>query len=122
MSSSWDCSIKIWRVAGSNLDNETIFHDHDNQITCLAVDEQETMLAFGDIEGNIIVMNLDERERVCEAGVPGQKIARILFIKNNIIAAGETDIKLLDTKGTFLCNHRKNTHLIQNVTEKREHN
>lgn len=87
-------------MAGSNLENGEIFHDHDNQITCLAVDEEENMLAFGDIEGNVIVMNVGERERLVDMFIPGQKIMRCLFIKNNLIAAGETDIKLLNTKGS----------------------
>lgn len=59
VSSSWDCSVKTLRIVGNNFDNEDVFCDHDNQITNLAATEDEEILAFGDIEGNVIVMNIN---------------------------------------------------------------
>jgi factor associated with neutral sphingomyelinase activation len=41
VSSSWDCSIKLWRIVGNNIEAADIFQDHDNQINCLGVDANE---------------------------------------------------------------------------------
>jgi len=60
-SASWDCSVKTFRYVGSVLDNEDTFFDHENQITSLAVNNEESILAFGDVEGNVICMSFEEK-------------------------------------------------------------
>jgi factor associated with neutral sphingomyelinase activation len=46
---SMDCSIKTFRYVGNILDSEEQLWDHDNQISCLAATQDETILSFGDI-------------------------------------------------------------------------
>jgi hypothetical protein len=61
VSASWDCSIKMFRYVGSVLDNEEHFYDHENQIASLAVNKDENMISFGDIEGNIFCLSIEEK-------------------------------------------------------------
>lgn len=122
VSSSWDCSVKFWRVVGSNLDNEEIFHDHANQVTTIAKDEEENWLAIGDIEGNIVCVSIEEKEKVWSASINSQKIARLYFLHSNLVVAGETDIRHLDNKGMLVKLCRLNGLGIRCGEEQRHHN
>mgnify|MGYP000853850081 CR=1 FL=1 len=88
LSSSWDCYIKMWRVVGSNLDNEEELIDHDNQITCMAVDDEEQCLAFGDVEGNVVSVNIEEKEKLFSVNINNQRIIRLFFLHSNIVVGG----------------------------------
>ncbi len=57
-SASWDCSIKTFRYVGSVIDNEDHFYDHQNQIASITANNEENIIAFGDIEGNIICLSI----------------------------------------------------------------
>ena len=45
------------------------------------------MVSFGDIEGNVIGLNIDEREKLFEVNMHSQKISRLRYLENNLIAA-----------------------------------
>ncbi len=55
MSASWDCTIKSFEYSDGQLDenSEEIFHDNENQITQLATNSDESIIACGDIEGKL---------------------------------------------------------------------
>lgn len=74
--------------------------DHDNQITNIAATEDEEILALGDIEGNVIVMYLSEKEKIFELNLNNTKIIRLEYLSFNLCAVGETEIRLLDSHGT----------------------
>lgn len=63
---SWDCTIKLWKLKNNYIDKnydvffiffkknkrtKDVFFDHDNQITFLTVNSDESLLVFGDVEG-----------------------------------------------------------------------
>lgn len=87
---SWDCSVKMFRYVGNILDSEEQIWDHDNQISCLAVNEDQSNLVFGDIEGEIVCINLEERSQIFTINMNSQRIGRMRFIENNIIVTAET--------------------------------
>ena len=102
VSSSWDCSIKMFRIVGNNFDNEEIFYDHDNQITNLASSADEESIAFGDIEGNVVVMNASNRNKLFELNLNNQKVIRLEYLTTNLVAIGEAEIRLLDNHGNLI--------------------
>ncbi|KAJ8681165.1 hypothetical protein QAD02_016952 [Eretmocerus hayati] len=65
ISSSWDCTIKIWKCPNSDkkiklLDCFVAELDHDSQVTCIDVSRDETMLVSGTEEGEIYLWNLND--------------------------------------------------------------
>lgn len=58
-------------------------------------------MAFGDIEGNIVSVNIEEKEKLFTVNINNQRIIRLFFLHSNIVAGGETDLRLLDSKGTY---------------------
>lgn len=74
--------------------------DHENQITNLAVNKEETLLVFGDVEGQVKIIDLLKKSLKASLKFPsGQKNIRSIFVENNIISAGENIIKLYDKNG-----------------------
>lgn len=105
VSASWDCSIKMFRYVGNVLDNEEHFYDHENQITSLAVNRDENILAFGDIEGSILCLSIEEKEQLFSFNMNSQKITRMHFIQNNVIIAAETEVRIVDAGGNVIGSH-----------------
>ncbi len=102
VTASWDCSIKTFRYVGSVVDNSEHFYDHENQITSLAVNKEESMVAFGDLEGNVICMGVEEKEQLFSLNMNSQKISRMHFIQNHVIIAAETEMRMVDITGSTI--------------------
>ncbi len=102
VTASWDCSIKTFRYVGNVIDNEDHFYDHENQITALAVNNEENIVAFGDIEGNVICMGLEEKEQLFSLNMNSQKIERMHFIQNNVVIAAEKEMRIVDVSGSSI--------------------
>jgi hypothetical protein len=89
----------MFRYVGSVLDNEEHFYDHENQIACLAVNKDENIVSFGDIEGNILCLSIEDKELLFTMNMNSQKIIRMHFIQNNVIVAAETEVRMIDASG-----------------------
>lgn len=103
---SWDCSVKTFRYVGSVIDNEESFYDHDNQITSLGVNKEESLVAFGDVEGNVICLGVEEKEQLFSLNMNSQKIVRMHFIQNHVIIAAETEMRMVDITGSTIGNYQ----------------
>lgn len=87
---SWDCSIKSFRYVGNIVDSQEQIWDHDNQISAIAANPDQNILSFGDIQGNIVSINVDQKQQIYCLNMNSQRINRLLFIQNHIIGASET--------------------------------
>mmetsp|Transcript_8685 Transcript_8685/g.7636 ORF Transcript_8685/g.7636 Transcript_8685/m.7636 type:complete len:136 (-) Transcript_8685:102-509(-) len=61
---SWDCSVKSWSYKGGSIDTTTeepIF-ESTAQISCLHMSSDGNLLLYGDIEGNIQLMDMRDRD------------------------------------------------------------
>nr|XP_033328034.1 protein FAN-like isoform X1 [Megalopta genalis] len=64
ISSSWDCTAKVWRtyVSGKKIkpaDYLIAQLDHDSKVTCINISRDETLLISGTEDGEIFLWNLD---------------------------------------------------------------
>lgn len=123
ISASWDCSVKMFRYVGSVLDNEEHFYDHENQIACLAVNKDENIVSFGDIEGNILCLSIEDKELLFTMNMNSQKIIRMHFIQNNVIVAAETEVRMIDASGHNIGSYLidKNNGTISDIELDNEH-
>ena len=53
----------------------------------------------------MIGLNIDEKEKLYEINMHSQKICRLFFLENNLIAAAETEIRLIDFEGQELTSY-----------------
>ena len=54
----------------------------------MAVDDEEQCLAFGDVEGNVVSVNIEEKEKLFSVNINNQRIIRLFFLHSNIVVGG----------------------------------
>ena len=59
-------------------------------------------MAFGDLEGNVICMGVEEKEQLFSLNMNSQKISRMHFIQNHVIIAAETEMRMVDITGSTI--------------------
>ncbi|XP_076657256.1 protein FAN isoform X1 [Halictus rubicundus] len=64
ISSSWDCTAKVWRTYTSGKKIKPTEYiiaqlDHDSRVTCISISRDETLLISGTEDGEIFLWNLD---------------------------------------------------------------
>lgn len=66
------------------------------------MNKEETLLVFGDVEGQVKIVDLLKKCIKVSLKFPsGQKNIQSIFVENNIISAGENIVKLYDKNGNF---------------------
>ncbi|XP_058806597.1 protein FAN-like [Phymastichus coffea] len=65
ISSSWDCTIKIWHTLSPDKILKLVECfiaelDHDSQVTCISISKDETLLASGTLDGEISLWKLGD--------------------------------------------------------------
>jgi hypothetical protein len=74
-------------------------------------------VCFGDIEGNVLCLSIDEKEQLFNLNMNSQKISRMHFIQNNVVIASETEVRMLDAGGSVIGSYQidKNNGIIQDM-------
>ncbi|MBD2484248.1 WD40 repeat domain-containing protein [Planktothrix sp. FACHB-1365] len=102
ISSTINGNIKLWDTQEENLEILE-FSSHSRQISALAVDNHNFILASGDVDGYIKFWNLRtlKKEEIMTLQIPKQAINALAFSPDGKMLASGTDqgeIKLWDTK------------------------
>ncbi|KAL4472641.1 hypothetical protein ABPG74_018590 [Tetrahymena malaccensis] len=102
---SWDCTVKQFVCEDGQLDedSEDIFWDHDSQITHISGNKEETLLGVGDVDGHVNIIDVNTKQVKFSFQIPEQKITKIVFSKNHLVASGDNIIKHYELNGTELC-------------------
>lgn len=63
------------------------------------MNRDENILAFGDLEGNVICIGIADREELFTLNMNSQRITRMHFIQNNVVIGAETEVRVVDATG-----------------------
>ncbi|KRX00456.1 WD40-repeat-containing domain [Pseudocohnilembus persalinus] len=100
-SASWDCSIKQNTINEEfEIEDETDFIDHCNQVTALGVNDSEDIMAFGDVEGLVCVHNVDSGNQLFNFNINEMKINKLIFNQDNLMALDDKTMQFYSKTGT----------------------
>ncbi|EGR33579.1 neutral sphingomyelinase activation associated factor, putative [Ichthyophthirius multifiliis] len=95
LTASWDCTVKSFDCEDGiiNETSEDLFWDHDSQITNLAINQQEIYVAVGDVDGNVIILDFKNKNKIASYNINDQQIIKIIFSRGHIFVAGDRTVK-----------------------------
>jgi len=111
---SWDCSVKAWGYKGGQIDtsSEDLLAEMNSQISKMTMSSDGNLLLFGDIEGNIHLVDMKTHQTITSYAIENEKITSLKFLNDNqIVASGETSVKLFDLSGSEYINLQIDSHL-----------
>jgi len=94
--------VRAWGYKGGQIDtsSEDLLAEMNSQISKMTMSSNGDLLLFGDIEGNIHLVDMKTHQTITSYAIENEKITALKFLNDNqIVATGESTVKLFDLSG-----------------------